>query len=289
MSGSSDWIEEEHRGILRTGFRVRRRLLDERSDFQRIEVVDTRGFGRMLFNDGVAMISERDEFVYHEMIAHVPLFVHPGARRALVIGGGDGGTVREILRHPTIEHCRLVEIDRLGGDACREHIPLTAAALDDDRVTVTIDDGVRFVADTDERYDLVVVDSTDPIGPGEPLFGPAFYAGVDRVLTDDGIVVSQAESPFHEMDAQRSLLGILAGRFATVRVYNYANLTYPTGLWSFSLATRKRMCPVRDLDSERVRRSGLEFRYYSADVHRAAFALPAFQERAVAEIVTPPR
>jgi spermidine synthase len=281
------WVEEMHQEMLGLRYRVRRTLFSGESAFQQIDVVDTVGFGKMLFNDSVAMISERDEFVYHEMIAHVPMFVHPGVERALVIGGGDGGTVRELLRHPGVRHCRLVEIDPLVLEACREHIPQTSAALDDPRVEVTTADGVEFVAGTDQRYDLVIVDSTDPIGPATPLFGEEFYGNVHRVLENDGIVVSQAESPFYEEERQRSMLGILGRRFRRVQLYNYVNLTYPGGLWSFTFAARGDLCPVGDFDPQRVRDSGLEFRYYSPTVHRAAFVHPEFQARNLHELLTP--
>jgi len=281
------WVEENHRDFLVMRYRVERSLFSGESDFQHIDIVETAGFGRMLFNDSTAMISERDEFIYHEMISHVPLFVHPEVRRALVVGGGDGGTVREILRHRSVEHCRLVEIDPLVVQGCKEHIPQTAAALDDARVEVTIADGVRFVAETEERYDLVIVDSTDPIGPATPLFGPDFYRNVHRVLEDGGIVVSQAESSLLELEAQQSLLKILNEVYARVYLYNYVNMTYPGGLWSFSLASKGDSCPLADFDPERVAASGIEFRYYNPAVHHAAFALPSFQARALADYLSP--
>lgn len=281
------WVHENLRDILQMRYRVSRTLYSEESDFQHIDIVDTPGFGRMLFNDGVAMISERDEFVYHEMIAHVPLFVRPETRRVLVIGGGDGGSVRELLRHPSVEFVRLVEIDPKVVEGCRLHIPSTSAALADPRVEVAIEDGVAYVARTQDRYDLVLVDSTDPIGPATPLFGPEFYSNVKRVLNDDGVVVSQAESPFYEPEAQLALIKILDGLFRRVQLYNYSNLTYPGGVWSFSFACKGDCCPVGDFEAARVAASGLSFRYYSADVHRAAFVHPAFQVQSLGEHVTP--
>jgi spermidine synthase len=281
------WIEELHKEVLGMRFRVKRTLMSERSDFQKIDIVDTVGFGKMLFNDRVAMISERDEFVYHEMISHVPLFVKPDVERVLVIGGGDGGTAREVIRHGSVAHCRLVEIDALVVEGCKEHIPQTSAALDDPRVQVTIADGVDFVARTKERYDLVIVDSTDPIGPATPLFGEAFYAGVHRVLNDAGIVISQAESPFYYPEQQSSLLRILGRLFTRVHLYNYVNLTYPGGLWSFSYATKNGLCPLGGFADRRVAESGLDFRYYNAATHRAAFVLPEFQTRQLEGLTTP--
>lgn len=280
------WAEEQHQGILQLRYRVERTLFSEESEFQQIDIVETTGFGRMLFNDSIAMISERDEFIYHEMIAHPAMFVHPEIRRALVIGGGDGGTVRELLRHASVEHVRLVEIDPMVIKGCREHIPFTAAALDDSRVEVTVADGVAFVAETAERYDLVIVDSTDPIGPATPLFGEAFYQNVARVLEDNGVVVSQAESCFYELERQQSMLGILSATFRNTQIYNYVNLTYPGGLWSFSFATKGDLCPLRDFDPARVADAGLDFRYYSAEMHGAAFVLPQFQRDALGQWLT---
>ncbi len=286
-ANSSDidlWIEESHRNIVGTRFRVLRTLFSGISEFQRIDIVETAGFGRMLLNDGLAMISERDEFVYHEMIAHVPLFTHPNAKRVLVIGGGDGGTVREVLKHPSVEHCRLVEIDEMVVNACREFIPLTSACLDDERVEVTIGDAVKFVAESDEKYDVIIVDSTDPIGPAAPLFGSEFYDNVRARLNDGGIVVSQGESPYYEADMQRSLLQILSSKFSITRIYNYSNLTYPGGLWSFCFASNT-LCPLSDFDESKPAASSFEFKYYNAKTHRAAFMIPQFQRTKLGEFL----
>jgi spermidine synthase len=278
------WIEERFWNFFATRFRVKKVLFKGQSPFQRVEVVDTEGHGRMLLNDGLVMISERDEFIYHEMIAHVPLFVHPDPRRVLVIGGGDGGTVREVLKHKSVERCTLVEIDAMVVEACRVYIPQTASSLGDPRVVVTIADGVEFVAKTQERFDVVIVDSTDPIGPAQPLFGPEFYGNVKKVLTERGIVVSQGESAFYSGEMQRSLLRILAALFERVALYNYTNMTYPGGLWSFTFAS-KGLRPVADFAASRVRASGIEFKYYNPYVHRAAFDLPQFMRKELEEFL----
>jgi spermidine synthase len=280
------WVEESHRDVIAQRYRVRQVLFSEQSPFQRVEIVETEGLGKMLLHDGLVMITERDEGIYHDMIAHVPLFVHPEPQKVLVIGGGDGGTVREVLRHPSVQSCRLVEIDGLVIDACRQHFSFTSAALDDPRVTVQIDDGVRFVRETSERFDVVIVDSTDPIGPAAPLFGSEFYGDVQRVLTPQGLVVSQAESPFYEQELQYSLVKILKEVFPKTHIYNYSNLTYPGGLWSFTFASQG-LCPLGDFHLDRVLTSGLEFFYYSAAVHRAAFCLPAFMARDLQDLLTP--
>jgi len=283
------WVEEHTHDTHRASYRVKQVLFESGSPLQQVHIVETESFGRMLLNDSVVQICERDEHVYHEMIVHVPLFARPATERVLIVGGGDGGSVRELLRHPSVSHCRLVEIDEAVVEGCRQHIPQTAAALDDPRVEVTIGDGVEYVSTTDDRYDLVIVDSSDPVGPAKGLFGSEFYLNVRRILTGDGVVVTQANSPFFEMAAQKELLEVLAGLFRRVHLYNYTNMTYPGGLYSFSFAGKGDCCPLGDLDARRVEESGLTFEYYNDAVHRAAFALPEFQSRALGGLLTPLR
>ncbi|MDE2491284.1 MAG: polyamine aminopropyltransferase [Elusimicrobia bacterium] len=280
MTRRARWADETYQGIVRTGFRVKRRLFKKRSPFQLVEVVETAGHGRLLLIDGMTMVSERDEFVYHEMIAHVPLFVHPRPRRVLVIGGGDGGSVREVLRHAGVERCVLAEIDPVVVEASRRFLPGTASGLSDRRCEVRIGDGVRFVRETAERFDVVIVDSTEPFGPAKELFGPAFYKDVRRILTKDGIVVSQAGSPFYELSTIRNLGRILRPIFPVTDAYLFTNLTYPGGLWAFTFAS-KGPRPVKDLKPARVRAARLPLRWYAADVHAAAFALPPFVRKAL--------
>ncbi|MBI3296628.1 MAG: polyamine aminopropyltransferase [Elusimicrobia bacterium] len=260
-------------------WRVKARLFEGKSPFQSVAVYDTVSHGRMLLIDGLLMTSERDEFVYHEMIAHVPLFLHPRPRRVLVIGGGDGGTVRETLKHPTVESVTLVEIDGMVVDAAREYLPSTSACLADPRVSVRIEDGVKFMAAHEsEPFDVILIDSTDPIGPAQPLFGPGFYADVKKRLSADGIVVAQGECPFYRLDVQAALRKVVAGVFGSGTLYNYHNLTYPGGLWSFVIASKL----PRDLaapDPERVAALQAGLSYYNLETHRAAFALPEFMKR----------
>jgi spermidine synthase len=280
MSAKTRWADEEYQGIVRTGFRLKKKLFKGRSRFQAVEVVETKGHGRLLLIDGMTMVSERDEFVYHEMIAHVPLFLHPRPKRVLVIGGGDGGSVREVLKHKSVERCVLVEIDALVVEASKKYIPLTAAKLSDRRSVVRIEDGVKFVHETDERFDVVIVDSTEPFGPAKELFGTGFYEDVKRVLTKDGIVVSQAGSPFYEIATIKNLDRILKPIFPVTDAYLFTNLTYPGGLWAFTFAS-KGLRPVKDLRPARVRAAKLPLRWYNADVHAGAFALPSFVREAL--------
>jgi spermidine synthase len=280
MSAKAGWVDEEYRGIVRTGFRLKRRVFKGKSPFQTVEVVETAGHGKLLLIDGMTMVSERDEFVYHEMIAHVPLFLHPKPRRVLVIGGGDGGTVREVLKHKNIERCLLVEIDGLVVEASKKYIPMTAGKLSDRRSVVLIEDGVKFVRETPERFDVVIVDSTEPFGPAKELFGTGFYKDVKRILTEDGIVVSQAGSPFYEIGTIRNLDRILKKVFPAVDAYLFTNLTYPGGLWAFTYAS-KGLRPVKDFRPERVKAARLPLRWYNAEVHVGAFALPNFVRKAL--------
>ena len=284
--GLSLWVTETHKNSMRLGFKVEKTLYSGKSPFQRVDVVETRDHGVMLLNDGLVMLSERDEFIYHEMIAHVPLFVHPNPRRVLVIGGGDGGTVREVLRHSKIERTVMVEIDEMVVNACREYLPEVSCALDDPRLELRIEDGIKYVAETEERFDVVLVDSTDPIGPAAPLFDREFYHGVSRVLTDEGILISQAESPFYNQDIQRPMLLNQRPFFEKLHIYLFSNLTYPGGLWSFGFASKKR-CPLGDFDPDLPDRSGIDTRYYNPKIHRASFMLPTFVSRHLEGVIDP--
>ena len=271
----ADYIEERYKAGFNVQFAVTKRLYHERSEFQDVEIVETTHHGRMLFNDGCVMLSERDEAIYHEMMAHVPLFVHPNPRRVLIIGGGDGGTAREVLRHPSVETCVMVEIDGKVVESCREFIPKTAAKLNDPRLRLVIDDGVRFVDQTNETFDVVLVDSTDPVGPAQPLFGPEFYRNVHRILDSHGIVVAQGETPFYEPEAQLAMMKVMGQFFRIVKPFNFTNMTYPGGLWTFMFAAKTHH-PQREFDAERVQNFEGEFFYYNDAIHVAAFMLPTF-------------
>lgn len=280
------WVKEVHKDdIVALSFKVEKTLFSGRSRFQKIDVVKTCGHGVMLLNDGLIMLSERDEFIYHEMIAHVPLFVHPSPKQVLVIGGGDGGTVREVLRHP-VEKVVMVEIDELVVNVCRKHIPSVSSALDNPRLELIIEDGVKYVERTREKFDVVMIDSTDPIGPAAPLFNKAFYKKVASILGPDGILISQAESPFYDRNIQRSMLINQRPFFKNMQLYLFPTLTYPGGLWSFGYAS-KGLCPIGDFDPVRVEESGIPTRYYNPRIHISAFALPNFVSENLRGILDP--
>ncbi len=268
-------ITEQYKPFYQLNYQDKECLFSGQSSFQKVEIFETEFFGKMLINDGFVMLTEKDEFVYHEMIAHVPLLVHPHPQNVLIIGGGDGGTAREVMQHPSVQKCTLVEIDKMVVESCKEFIPLCAQGLVHPNVQVLIQDGLKFVAESSEKFDVVLVDSTDPIGPAAPLFGEKFYQDIANILADNGIVVSQAENPWFEQPMQGKLQTILNGIFSEVHFYNYHNLTYPGGTWSLSFAS-KNLHPLKDRQSRDVPQN---LKYYNQDIHQAAFALPNFMQK----------
>lgn len=285
---SNLWVEEVVGDFYGMRFKVEKTLYSKKSEFQTVDVVETKGHGKMLLNDGLVMITERDEHVYHDMITHVPMFTHPNPKNILVIGGGDGGTAREVLRHANIKKCTMVEIDQFVIDACIEHIPQTSAVLKGhEKLELIVGDGLEFVKNTKEKFDVIIVDSTDPIGPAAPLFGPEFYTDVFNCLTEDGVVVSQGESPFLNADVQKSMLGVLNEIFPKTFIYNFSNLSYPGGYWSFTFAS-KGLDPIKDFKPENVEKSGLEFNYYNRGLHQSAFMIPSFHRKNLKGLILNP-
>lgn len=282
----NNWIREDLDGIFRMGFKKVRTLYSKRSQFQRVEIVETAGHGRMLLLDGIVMLTERDAFIYHEMIAHVPLFVHPQAAKVLVIGGGDGGTAREVLKHRSVKRLVMVEIDPEVVAASREFLTGVNAALEDPRLEVVIGDGIRFAAETDERFDIVIIDSSDPVGPGVGLFVRTFYESIARTLNPKGILITQAESPFYDPDTQLSMLTHQRPLFERLHLYLYTTLSYPGGLYAFGFASQG-LCPLADFNLQRLGASGIVTRYYNSDIHRAAFMLPVFMTHRLESLLDP--
>ena len=274
------WFSELHTPDVKISIRVDRQLHSEQSEFQRIDVYESPEFGRFLTLDGYMMLTEKDEFIYHEMITHVPMAVHPNVKKVLVIGAGDGGVVRELTRYQSIEQIDMVEIDRRVVEVCKEYLPRTACCFDDPRVQVTYADGLKYIRSKEDEYDLIIVDSTDPFGPGEGLFTKEFYGNCYRALKEDGIMVNQHESPFYEGDAQacKRAHKRIVESFPISRVYQAHIPTYPSGHWLFGFASKK-YHPVDDLRAGEWEALGLETRYYTTKLHRGAFCLPAYVER----------
>ncbi len=273
------WFSENHTPNVQISIRVDKQLYSGKSDFQRIDVFESPEFGRFLTLDGYMMLTEKDEFIYHEMITHVPMAVHPNVKKVLVIGAGDGGVVRELTQYPEIETIDMVEIDPLVVEVCKKYLPKTACRFDDPRLNVYYEDGLRFVRFKENEYDLIIVDSTDPFGPGEGLFTREFYGNCHNALKEDGILVNQHESPFYPDDAhacQRAHKNIV-GNFPIAKVYQAHIPTYPSGHWLFGFASKK-YHPLRDLDETRWNMRGIQTKYYTTMLHKGAFYIPAYVE-----------
>jgi spermidine synthase len=271
------WFSELHTEHVKLSIKVDKQLYTGQSRFQRIDVFESKEFGRFLTLDGYMMLTEKDEFIYHEMIVHTPMAVNPGIQNVLVIGAGDGGAARELVRYPGIRRIDIVEIDQAVVEVCKEYLPQTACGFEDDRVNLHFQDGLRFIRSRSGEYDLIIVDSTDPFGPGEGLFTKEFYGNCFKALTPDGIMVNQHESPFYEPDAiamQRAHKRIRES-FPISRVYQAHIPTYPSGHWLFGFAS-KRYRPVDDMQEDAWNALGLETRYYNTKLHRGAFALPNY-------------
>lgn len=268
---------EMHTPRVGLSIEIEKQLCSEQSDYQLIEIFESREFGRFLALDGFMMCTEKDEFIYHEMMVHVPMGVNPEAERVLVIGGGDGGAVRELCRYDHVAHIDLVEIDGRVIDLCEQYLPSISCSLRDPRVHIHVQDGLRFVRSREDEYDLILVDSTDPFGPGEGLFTREFYGHCYKALHKDGIMVNQNESPFYEDDAkamQRAHQRI-AATFPVCKLYQAHIPSYPSGHWMFGFAS-KGLHPIKDLQSTAWKALGLKTRYYNINLHRASFALPTF-------------
>ncbi|MDR3207073.1 MAG: polyamine aminopropyltransferase [Oscillospiraceae bacterium] len=279
------WYSEQHTPNVKLSVKVDRQLYAGRSAFQRIDVFESLEFGRFLTLDGYMMLTEKDEFIYHEMITHVPMAVHPRVRRVLVIGAGDGGVVRELTRYPEIEHIDMVEIDEQVVAVCREFLPQTACRLDDPRVDIHYQDGLKFIRKREDEYDLIIVDSTDPFGPGEGLFTKEFYGNCYKALTADGVMVNQHESPFYpeDLSAMQRAHKRIVESFHISRVYQAHIPTYPSGHWLFGFAS-KRYHPTGDLRAKEWNALGLKTGYYNTNLHKGAFYLPNYVEEALRDV-----
>ncbi len=279
------WFSENHTPDVKLSLRVNRQLYAKTSDYQRIEVLDTPEFGRVLTLDGNIMLTERDEFIYDEMITHVPMAVHPNIKRVLVIGVGDGGVIKELMRYEQIKRVDLVEMDEMVAEACRQYLPENASRLDDERVRIYYENALKFIRKCENKYDLIIVDSPDPFGPSEGLFTREFYGNCYKALKEDGIMVNQQGSPFYAEDAQamaRSHKRIV-NTFPISRVYQAHIPTYAAGYWLFGFASKK-YHPIDDLDAERWNSYHLKTRYYTIRLHKGAFYLPAFLEDMLLEV-----
>jgi spermidine synthase len=270
------WLVDQGSPDITTAFRISRLLHEEQTAYQHLEIYESPAFGRMLVLDGAVQTTEREEFIYHEMLVHPALCTHPAPKRVLIVGGGDGGALEEALKHP-LDRATLVEIDEAVVRTSRQYLPGVAGrAFDDPRASVVIGDGIAYAAETPARFDVVLVDSTDPQGPATGLFSPDFYGTIARRLTPGGIVTVQSGSAIYQRDLIRSVRRTLRPFFPIVRTYVAAVVEYPGTLWSFTLGSLGPDPLALAQDAIARRTEGFGLRYYTPDGHHAAFSPPPF-------------
>lgn len=273
------WYSEVHTKNVKLSLHINKQIATAQSDYQRLDVLESSEFGKILISDGEIIFSEADEFVYDEMVAHVPMAVHPHVKKVLIFGGGDGGVATCLTQYPEIECIDIVEPDELLVEVSKEYLPEASAGLSDPRVHIYYQDGLRFLRSIKEEYDLIVNDSNDPFGHEEGLFTKEFYGNCYKALKEDGIMVYQHGSPFFDEDevACRSMHRKVYKSFPISRVYQAHIATCPSGYWLFGFASKK-YHPVHDLDVERWNARKLETWYYTTNLHVGAFMLPKYVE-----------
>ncbi len=271
------WYSDHQAKNVRTSIRIDKQLYSEVSDYQRIDVYESPAFGRFLTLNGDIIFSEADEFVYNEMVVHVPMAVHPDVRNVLIIGGGDGGVARELTAYPEIEHIDVVEADERYVEICREYFPEHARGFSDSRVQIFYQNGLRFLRRRKEEYDLIINDSKDPFGHTEGLFTREFYGCCNKALKEDGLMVYQHGSPFFDEDESsfRSMHRKAYRSFPISRVYGAHIPTCNSGYWMFGFASKK-YHPIHDFDPDRWNDRGLNTEYYTTNLHSGAFMLPRY-------------
>ena len=271
------WLTENQTANLRLSTKTTKILFSGQSAFQLVGVADTPEFGRMLILDGVFQTSIKDEFVYHEMIVHVPLLTHPQPQRVLIIGGGDGGSAREALKHPAVKQLDMVEIDGMVVDVCKKYLPEIATALtgNDPRFNLIIGDGIAHVAAHPDYYDVIIVDCSDPVGPGEGLFTAAFYQSLHESLKSDGLFVQQTESPWYHQPLISYIHNEIKTLFPITQMYLAHIPLYPGGMHSFIIGSKCYEPSAADTS----RLPDLALRYLNSGYFQAAFALPEFVKK----------
>jgi spermidine synthase len=263
--------------------RIRRKLHEERSDYQTIEVYETEQFGNLMVIDGFTMLSSRENFLYHEMLAHPVLLTHPAPERVCIIGGGDCGTLREVLKHDSVTQATQIDIDERVTRVAEQFFPELTASNADPRAELLFADGIRWMADAEPgSLDVIIVDSTDPVGPAQGLFTADFYGDCRRALADDGLLVQQSESPLYHLDIITSMHEDLrSAGFGAVQTLFFPQTIYPSGWWSATMAAAGERIPdFRRIDAGEL----LDTTYYNADIHAAALAQPEFVRRRLASI-----
>ncbi|QTH65373.1 polyamine aminopropyltransferase [Psychrosphaera ytuae] len=278
---NDEWCNEINNGAA-FGLKIKRKLASKQSDFQLVEMYETEEFGNLMMLDGCTMVSSRENFLYHEMMSHPALFSHPNPKNVVIIGGGDCGTLREVLRHKGVESVHQIDIDKVVTEMAELYFPELCEKNNDPRAHILFDDGIKFMADAaDESIDIIIVDSTDPVGPGEGLFNHAFYTNCLRALRKDGVFVQQSESPLLHlpllMDMRQAMLDV---GFSDLKHVNFPQMIYPSGWWSGTMAKKSgQFDGFREADAAELAAEG-DLQYYNAEMHKASQALPNFLAKA---------
>ncbi len=282
MTLDKNWFSEQHAGAGSAfSLKIKEKLHEEQTPFQLIEIYDTEEFGKLMVIDGCYMVTSRENFLYHEMMTHPALFTHPDPKKVLIIGGGDCGTLREVLKHQDVRQAWQVDIDEAVTRLSERYFPELCISNGDGRAELLFEDGIKWIQESEPGgLDIIIVDSTDPIGPAEGLFGEAFYRDCFHALDSDGILVHQSESPLYHLDLLKSMHKAMrhAG-FNATKTYHFPQPSYPSGWWSATMACKE----SSGLDGFRendVRNKTFKTRYYNADIHKAALAQPEFCKEA---------
>jgi spermidine synthase len=264
------WDEKEGRGL---SVKIKKTLDSYRSKYQDLDMYETACFGKMLTLDGTIMFTEFDEFAYHEMIAHVPMCTHPAPEKVLIIGGGDGGVAREVLKHKSVKEVHLCEIDEEVINITKKHVPKLASGFNSPKMKIFVEDGAAFIGRKKNTYDVIIVDSSDPWGPAQVLFRKEFYKIMFEALTKDGIVVTQSESMFYNRELIKKLITLNRTIYPIAEYFYTIVPTYPSGVIGFSFCSKK-FHPLKHARDKKI--TGLK--YYDPEIHRAAFVLPKFMK-----------
>lgn len=268
------WFTEKQTENFGITAKVNKSLHTEKTDFQQLDMIQTKEFGNMLVLDGMVMTTEKDEFVYHEMVTHPVLFTHPNPKHVLVVGGGDGGAIREVLKHPQVEKVVLVEIDGKVIEYSKKYLPSIAGKLDDARVEVLVDDGFMHIHKNKNQYDVIMVDSTEPVGPAAPLFERGFYQGIYESLKEDGLFVAQTDNPWFKSELIKKVFKDVCEIFPITKLYTCNIPTYPSGMWTFTIGSKKYDPEAVDISTI----PEIDTKYYTPKIHKACFVLPRFVE-----------
>lgn len=267
------WLTEDERENLSISYRIKNVIFEEQSPFQHVMILDSYDFGRMLVLDGIVQTTARDGYIYNEMLAHVPFCIHPNVKKVLIIGGGDCGVAKEVCKYDQVEQIDMVEIDEIVVKACREYLSEVSGRLADPRVNFIFKDGVQFVKDKINEYDLIIVDSSDPIGPAEVLFEKSFYESLYGALKEDGLMVCQSQSPFFHQEITQQTFSRIRDIFTYAKMYIATVPTYPGGFWSFTIGTKKYL----DVNENQLTKK--DTFYVNKDVVKSCFSLPPFIQK----------